>query len=137
MFEFIRRLLKQGQPAHRQLRARLCVELLELRWCPAAGMWTWIGRAGGDHLWSNPGGNNWQDPTGAIAAPLNYPGLAVNDQVAFDNGLAGPATLDVGGLKSLLTLQFTGWAGQLTLNQALYVAGSGGHFQLTDGSQFS
>jgi hypothetical protein len=129
--------------ARRLRRALPRVEALEDRLCPA-NLYEWIGPAGGDGLWSNPHGTNWNvwDPTlpgGAgwvLAAANQYPGMAGSggDGAAFDNVAAGPATLDVPliGANSLDTLGFTGWRGTLTLSNSLLV--DGGSFSLTDGS---
>ncbi len=88
-------------------RAGLHVQALEERWCPA-GVWTWVGlpvNMGGDGLWSNPTGFNWQLNNNPVAAG-QYPGFpgdptlnippSQDDIVEFSVGgaLAGPATVD-------------------------------------------
>jgi hypothetical protein len=131
MFELIRRLLKQGKRARRQLRALPRVEGLEERWCPAVN-WHWKPLAAGN--WSNVPGTNWVDDNGNPMGPNNYPGKPGNtgpDVVLFDMANVPACTLDVAP-NHINTLKITSWNNQLTLNKSLTV--DGGAFRLTDSS---
>ena len=111
-------------------------EVLEARLTPA-NLWEWVAPAGGDGLWNNPNGGNW-NVNGAAAAAGTYPGMpnSVNDAVVFDNPLAGPCTLNV-PLAQLHDLDLNGWGNTLALNDDVTVNGSAnanGSFELSDGS---
>lgn len=113
-------------------RAVLKLERLEDRFCPA-GQWQWVGPQGGDGLWSNPNGQNWE-LNNVLQAAGQYPGMpnSQNDVVYFSTLAAGPATLDV-AVNPLQGLSLSDWSKTLTLNYDLKVTGAG-TFLLVDGS---
>lgn len=136
MFERLPRLvcLFRLDPAQSRTRkSRRCglrLEALEARHCPS-GTWSWLGPAGGDGLWSNPSGQNWNH-NGALAPANQYPGVSgqTDDVVQFRVINATSATMDV-PLISLRSLEITNWWGTLTVNFPMWVSGQTGDFLLT------
>jgi hypothetical protein len=90
----------------------------------------------------NPQNTNWQIWDGqawqAVPAnsPISYPGEAgIQDTVLFDRGgVFADCDLDVALATPLFSLQFTGWAGTLTLNQDLTISNGGPGLLMADNS---
>lgn len=118
---------------HPSRRARLCLEALEDRCCPA-GTWVWNGPLVIPEVWSNPNGGIWLHDGNATGAG-EYPGMqgSFEDVVLFNNAQTGNATLDV-SINSLKSLQLTDWTGRLTANFTIIVVGSEGNFLMTSTS---
>jgi hypothetical protein len=110
---------RKPRPAPRARSRPLQVEHLEEREVPA-GVWTWNGPAGGGN-WSNAGGGNWLLNSNAVQAN-QYPGVAQNDGVVFNNQNTGACTLDV-PINSINNLTISGWNNTLTLNNSLIISG--------------
>jgi hypothetical protein len=138
--ELVGRLVGERSPRRPLRRARLQIEALEERWCPAADVWVWVGPAVVNSNWSNPGdaqGRSFWQKNGNPSLLGDYPGKnATNDVVVFSQNSAGPATLDVANV-AIGSLQFTGWLDTLTLAQTLFVSDPNGNFILSDGSTIS